>query len=501
MNKVLTLGPLVSAWTERYLVHGSGDYLGKPIRWRPWQRALFNAAYRLHPDGSRAVSRALWGLPKGNAKTETAAAISVAELAGPVVCTGFDAQGRPQGTRRSSPVIPIAAASYKQADLVYGAARAMIAEGPLRDHFTCYDKQIVAKDAPGLLERVAAEAGTNDGGRPSFTARDEVHEWTGRKERVHLVLSNNLAKRRQTWSLDISTAGWDTESLLGRLYAHGQRVAAGEMDDPSLSFVWYQAAAHWDLSVPEQLDAAIREANPAAGDFLPLESIRQRYYEMPEFEFRRYHLNQWTAAPDRWFPVGVFEAQGRAVEVPDGTRIALGFDGSWSGDSTALLGCTLEGTPHVFVVDAWERPPQSHDEWRVDVLAVMQTIRNACARWKVVGVASDPYRWQMAISQLRDEGLPMVEFPQNANLLVPAFQQFDEAIRSGLLTHDADPRLIRDVAHAVVKVDARGPRIVKERPDSPRRIDCAVAALFAYDVVVRQSKRVSVYESRGVRTV
>src|SRR4051812_9118669 len=79
-----SLGARVCAWIERYLVHGEGDYLGQPFRLRRWQRALIYRAYELTPEGSRRYSRVLWGFPKGNGKTELAAAVALAELAGPV---------------------------------------------------------------------------------------------------------------------------------------------------------------------------------------------------------------------------------------------------------------------------------------------------------------------------------------------------------------------------------------------------------------------------------
>jgi phage terminase large subunit-like protein len=49
------------------------------------------------------------------------------------------------------------------------------------------------------------------------------------------------------------------------------------------------------------------------------------------------------------------------------------------------------------------------------------------------------------------------------------------------LTHSGDSRLARHIANAVLKEDARGARLAKERRDSPRRIDTAVAAVMAHD--------------------
>ena len=480
--RVTTLGPIVTAWIQKYLVHGAGDYLGQPFRLRRWQKQLVNPAYRLRPDGSRLVRRAVWGLPKGNAKTELAAALAVTELAGPVTCTGWK-NGRPIGTPRLSPDIPVAAASFEQADLIFAAAKAMIEHGPLAPYFDCFDTEILPKDRPGRLYRVAAMAGTNDGLRPSFSPRDELHEWTGRKERVHLVLSNGLAKRKNTWSLDISTAGWDITSLLGRLYQHGQHVLAGDIEDEELHFVWYQASEHWDLTDPEQLDQALKEANPAIGDFLPLEGVRARFHEILEFEARRYYLNQWTSAPDRWFPVGAFAARTVDRVVAEGERVTLGFDGSWSGDSTALVGCTLDR--HLFVIEAWES--DGTPDWRVDVLDVEESIRAACRKYDVVAIGCDPYLWQRTLTLLAEEGLPVVEWPSHTvSRMVPACTQFYEGVTCELLTHDGDERLVKHVANCVVKIDSRGPRIVKEQQHSPRKIDLAVAAVIADDMSIRQ---------------
>ena len=49
-------------------------------------------------------------------------------------------------------------------------------------------------------------------------------------------------------------------------------------------------------------------------------------------------------------------------------------------------------------------------------------------------------------------------------------------------------RLRQHVQNAVVKVDARGPRITKDHKMSTRRIDLAVAGVVAYDLSVREQE-------------
>jgi phage terminase large subunit-like protein len=127
---------LVCRWIETNLVHGEGDKFGEPFRLEPWQRAYIWRIYEYDPTtNKRTVKRALLGTPKGNGKTELLAAIALAELAGPKA--------------PRSPNIPIAAASFEQADLLFGTARIMLTQGPLAAHFEVYDTEILIKDRPG----------------------------------------------------------------------------------------------------------------------------------------------------------------------------------------------------------------------------------------------------------------------------------------------------------------------------------------------------------------
>lgn len=481
-----TLGPLVCKWIESYLVHSEGDSYGQPFRLIDFHRRFIWRAYELNADGSRKYKRGLLGLPKGNAKTELAAAIALAEMGGPVVFDGWHPDGRPKGRQRTAPDIPVAAASFDQADELFRSARAMINEGPLKPFFEVFDTEILQKQGPGRMYRVAAVAGPNDGKRPTFFVADELHEWTGSKERVHLVLSNGRAKRNDAWELGISTAGWDTTSLLGKLYAHGKKVQSGEVDDPTFLFEWLEASKDLDISDDVQLRAAIRSCSPGVDHWLDIENIVEKYHSMPDHEFRRYFLNQWTSAPERWLPQEAWNACAKPRVIPPDMPVVLGFDGSFTGDSTAVVGATVETVPHVFVIAAWEKPI-GVDDWRVDVPDVEQTIRNVCAERKVKRVGCDPHRWQRSIEVLNQEGIPVeIWASHSAAVMSPACQQFERAVLSGSLTHDGDERLERHIGNCHVKIDSRGPRITKDHKDSVHKIDIAVAANIAVDLALKQ---------------
>jgi phage terminase large subunit-like protein len=93
-----------------------------------------------------------------------------------------------------------------------------------------------------------------------------------------------------------------------------------------------------------------------------------------------------------------------------------------------------------------------------------------------------------------------------------ALEGFDTAIKEGKLSHSGDPRLLRHLGNArredLTWLDERGKflwLIRKERSDSPRKIDLAMAAVLAWeartDAIAAGVCGASVYETRGVEFV
>ena len=475
MTRPPSIGGYVVRWIETYLVHGEGDYFGEPFLLDDWQKRFIWRLYEFDPDTfERVVRRALLVLPKGCGKTQLVAAICLAELAGPTQ----PQPGRP--TLRKSPNVPIAAASFEQADRLFGAARVMAREGELAPYVEVYDTEILLKDRPGRMYRVAAQAGTNDGTLPTCFGADEVHEWTGRKERVHLVIGNSLAKRAGGLELNITTPDdGDPESLLGRLRAYGEKVLAGEVTDPTFLYEVHSAPEDVDLDDPEALRAAIRQATPAS--WIDVDRIANRWEvdRIPEHEFRRYHLAQFVRASGYWLPSGAWESCPATDPPEPGTEVVLGFDGSYRGDSTALIGATLDG--RIWVEGAWENP--NDPEWKVPREAVKAAVARAFETYKVLELAADPFGWHSELDEWQSAyGDAVVEYPTNVRTrMAPACSRFYTAVLNGDLAHDHDPALARHLRNAVVKETAQGVVITKDRVDSPRKIDLAVGAVVAFD--------------------
>lgn len=471
-----TLAEYAIPVAERTLVYGPGDLQGQPYRVDPFLRFFLEDLYRINPrTGRRVVRRAVLGVGKGNSKTEGAAAVAYIEMFGPAV-VGRD--GRP--APRHSPDIACGAASFEQADLLFGAARDMAAE--IADMLTVYDTEILFADgAPGRLYRVAAAAGTNDGRRPAVVIADEVHEWVGNKERVHLVLTNGLMKRQDSIELNITTAGASLDSVAGRLYEYGKRVASGEVDDPSFLMHWYEADFDLDITDPDELRQAIRQANPASWINVDALASRLEVDRVATHEFRRYHLNQWVTSGEEWIDPNDWLALVESVEVPDGSEVVLGFDGSYKQDATALYGFTLGERPHGFSLGVWENPDDP--EWRVPRGEVQARLHEAMRRFRVRQLMCDPYRWEAEIDGWEETfGDIVSEFPTNSRArMTKACGRFYSAVVQGDFTHDGDATVTRHLANAVLKETPSGSYITKDARNSPRKIDAAVAAVIAWE--------------------
>lgn len=445
-----------------------GGHAGDLIRLRPWQVALLRGLLAEDRNGTLRHRAALIGMARKNGKSALGAGLALWSL----YCG--DAGGE----------VYSVAGTRDQARIVFGAARRMVElDGELSGLSKVYRDAIEVPGTGAVYRVLSREAGASEGLSPTFVVFDEVHVQPD--DELWNVMQLGAGARREPVLLGITTAGArsDThgrDSLCYRLYQHGRRVVAGEVEDPTFFFSWWEPrrgaeADHRDPKV-------WAEANPGLGDLVAMEDFASTITRTPEAEFRTKRTNVWTAGTTAALPHGAWDRlaePGRVVE--PGTPVVLMADGSWSGDSTGVVAVTVEDRPHVWVVDLWERPPDAR-EWRVPVADVESVLRSSARDLGAVEVAMDPYRWQRSMAVLEDEGLPMVEYPMGSvERMVKAWKAFYDAVLDGGFSHDGDPRLSRHVANMVLKIDARGARPTKDSRASERHIDLGVCAVAGLD--------------------
>jgi phage terminase large subunit-like protein len=443
-----------------------GGHAGDPLVLRPWQRQLLAHTFARRPDGRYRHRTALIGLARKNGKSALGSGIAL--------------YGLLMGPRGGE--VYSCAADRDQARIVFGSAKSMVEASPeLSDQTKLYRDAIEVPSTGSIYRVLSAEAFTKEGLSPTLTIYDELH--AAPNDELWNVMTLAQGARVSPMTIGITTAGVRSDgtgqdSTCYRLYQYAQRVASGEVDDPSFFAAWWQGDPESDHREPASWPAA----NPGLGDLLDIEDMASAVKRTPEAEFRTKRQNLWVNAARAWLPTGAWSSLPESGTVGSDVPVVVGFDGSFSNDSTVLVGCTVEDVPRIFLIRAWERQATDPDTWRVPISEVMAEVLSLPGRYRLVELACDPYRWAREMQEWEDAGLPVVEYAASSPArMVPATAKFYDAVTSDGIAHDHAPLLARHIDHCVVKVDRLGPRIVKEHKDSSRKIDAAVAAVFAFD--------------------
>lgn len=492
-----TLGPQVCDWIEAHLVRGPGDLRGDPVVLSDEETAWIWRLYEVFPPGHRRAGRRRFKrgclmVRKGLAKTELAALLGLAELhpEAPVRCDGFDADGEPVGRGVRDPYIPMVAYTEEQTeDLAYGAARVILEESVLADEFDIGLERI-KRPGGGEMKPLASSPSARDGARTTFQHFDETHRFTLESLlKAHRTMLANVPKRKQAdaWSLETTTAYAPGErSVAEQTHEFARKVADGTVREPNLFFFFRWAGDQHDVKTKKGRRGAVREATgPSAIAWTDLDAIVAEWDD-PESDhtyLERVWCNRIVSPPNQWMDPLLWAAcrhPAGLVLPPDGTTIGLGFDGSYSNDSTALFGCTQD--EHVFEIGVWERDPRDPD-WTVSRAEVDAAVHRAFSTWDVGMFWLDPSGWRETVEGWQTEfGDDVVDpMPNTDQRMAPLCDDFLTAVRDrdGLLTHDGSMVLARHIGNARAKTTRWGTTIVKESKTSQRKIDAAVAAIHA----------------------
>ena len=455
-------------FVERYVNVTKGVGAGKPLKLRDFQREIVAGAF------AEGVRTALVSLPRANGKSALAAALSVAEL-----FVG------PEGAE-----VVVVASDERQARIVLNLAKRMIEMSPdLAERAHLYADKIVVPHNGASMIALPADPSALHGWDPSLLVVDELHVVT---EAVWEAVSSVTGKRPESLTLAISTPSSSSDSIMWRLVEHGRAD-----DDPSF---WLKEYAAPDGCATDDEEAWLI-ANPAMAckdPFLAADGLAAARRTLREPVFRQLRLGQWVTGVESWMPFGAWDAcADPTVVVGDRERVVLAFDGSASGDSTALVGCTVGLRPHMFVVKVWSDPGDRG--WRVPRLEVDQTVDAAFDRWDVLELAADPWGWRSEIEAWakRHGDKKVLEWnTAHASRMAPATDRFYQATVTGTLTHDGDSVLAAHVAHCVAKSTPMGDLVSKDKRGSPRKIDAAVAGIVALDRAAWHSTQTT--KRRGV---
>ncbi|MEU0991996.1 terminase [Streptomyces sp. NPDC005953] len=480
------------------------------------------AYYELHPvTGKRIIHRGLLSRPRGWGKSPFVGAIALAEACADVVPDGFDAYGEPVGRPWHSvrtPLVRIAAVTEQQTDNTWLPLLEMARGRSLSTDYGLDVLDTVIYLPRGQVSPITSSATSAKGDPACFASLDQTEEWKASNGGVRLakVLRFNAAKLGGS-IIETPNAYTPGEgSVAEKSAADYQAILDGRSRARGILVDHREAPADTDLDDDESLLAGLRYAYgdssdhpagcvlhepPCAPGWSPIERLQSDFYDTSNEvqDLRADFLNQITHASDAWLSEPeVRAASDLAKEIRPGDRITLGFDGSRKRargvtDATALIGCRLSDG-HLFTIRVWEQPRgKTGKDWQVPVLEVLAEVAEAFATYDVIGFYADPAKWESHVADWEATHGPQLKVKVTRNhpiewwmtggrstLIVRALEKFHTALTERELTHDGSSALVRHLLNARRRIGRSGLQIMKENPDSPNKIDAAVAAVLAW---------------------
>lgn len=479
-------------WIETHCRIPEGKDVGKPVVLRSWQRKEIKRIYD-NPHGTR---RAILSFGRKNAKTTMAAFLLMLHTCGPEA--------------RANSQLYSAAQSKDQAAILFKLAAKIVRLSPtlqpviiIRDTI----KELFCPELGTLYKALSAEASTAYGLSPVFIVHDELGQVKGPRSELYEALETATAAQDEPLSVIISTQAPTEADLLSILIDD-----ALQGNDPRVVVSLYTA----DVAIDPFSEKAIKQANPAFGDFQSAQEVlamAEDARRMPsrEAEYRNLVLNQRVEASSPFISKSLWMACGaKPVDDFEGLDVYAGLDLSEVNDLTAFVpiakyrskwqvrpvfwlpefGLEEKARKDRVPYDVWEKngflrktPGKS-----IEYPFIAKYLREFCNRYTVKKIAFDRWNWRHLKPWLLEAGFDeaeiertFVEFGQGYQSMSPALRDLEGAILNEQLAHGDHPVLTMCAANAVVQRDPSGNRkLAKDR--SRGRIDGMVSLAMAMAV-------------------
>ncbi len=481
----------------RALRHPKSTLPGKAFQLDLWQERVVRRIYGpRHSDGTRVVSTVVLLLPRGNRKTSLAAALSLLHTIGPErVLHGeatFAAVDRKQASR-----------AFKEALGIVRADKRLVKATRAYDAHNSAKKIVYPADGV-TLEVISGDAGSAHGATPAFVLADEVHIWPNRD--LWEALTTGLDKADNPLLVVATTAGRGQDNFAWEVIDDARKVARGEVDDPSILPVLFEAHrdADWrDEEVWHRVNPGLRHGYPSLDGFR--RHARRAERSVGERQsLLQLKLNVWLdQTVDPFVDMVIYDQGRRPVDV-DALRedpCWLAVDLSSTIDLSVIVACwrTADG----YAAAAWFFCPEdniddredgsggTYRQWvgegfveatpgsTIDFRRIKNKIVELNEMFAIQEIAFDPYMARQVQPDLLEMGLPVVDMRQVPSLMMPAFHELERAILAGEFWHGGNPVLRHCFENVVVRRNDQGHVAKFTKAKKWLSIDGAVAAAMS----------------------
>lgn len=395
-----TIGDQALVWAMKNLVHA---VTGDPWVPLPEHERFILTWYEVDHNGDWVYSQGYLRRSRGTAKSPLAAVLAAIELCGPCRFGGWDKDGYPIAVPEPVPWVQIMATTIEQTKPIFDIVANCFPPETMAEYGLEIGKETIIKSGRnrGRLHVIPNNPRSLRGARPTFIAVDETSELVDANQghqsinRINGNLDKNPGGRARR--LDLSNAFVSGEDSVAEKVLYDWSKQTEAWGYSHILFDCLEANPNLRLHIEEELREALRQAGGDA-TWLSIDRL-VRAAQKPGGSvgaFRREHLNQIASDEDSLVSGQTYDRQATAEPLNPGDRITLGFDGSLSGDGTALVAFRLRDRS--FHLLHYQEPDNTPD-WKVDEEEVDSQFRLAMTKYDVWGAACDlhPFEsWVMA---------------------------------------------------------------------------------------------------------
>lgn len=501
------------------LVHTKGVWSGRPFLLQGWQRheivePLFGEVEWSDEFGVwvRRYRLSWIELPRKNGKSELLAGLAL------VLLVADDEPGAE---------IYSCAGDRAQARKVYDVAERMVRLSPLLSERLRVYKQgtrIVDERLGSFYEAIASDAAGNLGHNVHGVLFDEV--LTQPDAGLWNAMRTAMGARAQPLMVAATTAGNDPHAFVAQEHAYSERVA----EDPAIDRrrLVVIRTAPTDLDWREE--STWKLANPALGEFLSLEALRDeaREAELSPLKlnvFRQFRLNQWVHNVSRWLRLDRWDLSAGTVDEAElrGRPVYGGLDLANTQDLAALCWVSppehQDGpyravwrfwAPSERLADLDSRTADQASVWVergwlqlspgeiIDHRKILRQIDEDAQAFDVRELAFDRWGMTQMMTDLAESGLTVFPFGQGYVSMSGPAKELERLVLQRLLWHGGNPVARWCATNVVIRADPAG-NIKPDRERSTDKIDGIVAAVMALArATVHGNVRRSAYEEDGL---
>ncbi|MFB9681229.1 hypothetical protein [Streptosporangium vulgare] len=409
---------MAADWIEEHCSIPDGFNKGRRFELYDWQLWCTVNHYRVKPGatfGQLAPAfhnrRSQVIAPQKTGKGPWSASIICVEAVGPAVFAGwatgsevYDCRnhgcdcgwlyeyepGEPMGRPWPTPLIQLLATSEDQVDNVYRPLQAMAKSGPLGELMRV-GEEFIRLPNDGRIDVVTSSATSRLGNPITFAMQDETGLYTKTNKMVRVAETQRRGAAGMGGRTMETSNAWDpSEESVAQRTSESQRpdifkfhrIAPAHLsyknkaERARIHRHVYRGSVHVDLDAIEAEAAELLEKDPAQAE--------------------RFFGNRVVYGQGSFIEGDVWDSRSGQRDVPDGTAVVLGFDGSDSDDWTGIRAETGDGYQFTPTYGPDQRPTvwdPAEFGGQVPRLEVAAAVDELMTRYKVIRMYGDPPGW------------------------------------------------------------------------------------------------------------